>query len=151
VVDDTGLVSTTSFNTGSVSKSGSETTDSTSFTDIPDMTLTVTLNRTARVLFLAGGRFGFDSFASGDTSDISLALKIGSTLYPDGTVGWGQVSRLTDSAGSDLSTYVDKKTLYHFIELAGGTHTCKLQFKKGSGSVTVSASRLEFTYIVFGV
>jgi len=150
IIDAKGLVSTANFTFDTVFHSTLRTTTSTSFIDIANTSLSFSLSRSTRVLILIGGKFGYTSFTSEGVSSVTLALDIDGTLYPDSTVGFGQVHYLSDAGTGGYTAFVGYTGLHYIKNLASGNHTIKLRWRKSDSSGEISAKNTTVSYLVLG-
>lgn len=153
-IDGGGLISATNFNSAStVSLSNSRTTGSTSFVDVPNTTLSVVLNRTTNVLFLAYGDFA-NAIGQGETSSEFVALDIGGTSFPDATNGFGNVFFAGDVGTAEVTTVLATWHGHYLASLGAGTHTAKLQFRKqgthGTAEIDARVQNTGLTYLIMG-
>lgn len=138
VIDSTGLVSTTSFDTSLVAVSSPQTVTSSSYVDVTNSTMTFTLARDALVLMLAST----DMFLVESTGNTGRGFV---TLFVDGSAKYGMTIH---SGINEWATY----STHNLQLLTAGEHTIKLRSKvdiiAGSPSLEVEQSIL--TRIILG-
>lgn len=153
IIDSGGLVSGANFASDSeVSLNSSRTTNSTSFTDVTDTSITFSLARSTKVLFLLSGNFA-NYVADGETCSIYLALDIDGTLYPDSTNGFGNIFFLDDTSGDDVSNCLPTWSGHYLATLGSGSHTAKLKFRRQGfygAEVDARVSNTQVTYLILG-
>ena len=123
VIDNRGLVSVTAFNGASDTGSGVQTTTSSTYGDVTGVSVSLTLERTAKVLI-----FGVTCGLYDSVSDINSCISrivVGST-----PVG---VEMYTPGKNVGTDVLYQSASLTQIVELNAGTHTIKLQFKSSGG------------------
>lgn len=140
IVDDAGIVSTTQFdNTGSSANSASQNTTSTSYTDVTNPQVTITLDRASEVLVtttLAGSNSSADTGEGCVARMVVSGSQAGEEMFLPGVPFGSGVAYMTASAQA-------------IVSLSAGSHTFKLQFKAdAAGTAFVKNKRV--TYIVLG-
>lgn len=147
IIDPTGLVSSANFAFGSVTHSGSQTTNSSSFQDVSSMSLSFTLARAARVLFLATISGGADDgYNNSDVCEAIINLdgsQIGGTIYLPGVTydtGGGRITKYMVGSGQVIAS------------VSSGSHTVKLQYRSNNSgrSVDISSNNKFLGYVVLG-
>lgn len=147
IIDTTGLVSSANFAFGSVTDSNSQTTTSTSFVDVTNMSLNFSLTRAARVLFLTTLTGGLsDAYNTSGVVETIMDLdgsQIGGSIVLPGLTydtGGGTITKYFVGSGQIISS------------VNSGSHTVKLRFKttNGSKTATISANPKFLGYIVLG-
>lgn len=153
IIDSTGLVSTANFPSDSeVSLNNTRSTSNDSFTDVSDTSITFSLARSTKVLFLLSGNFA-NYVADGETCSIYVALDIDGTLYPDSTNGFGNVFFLADTTGYDVSNCLPTWASHYLATLGSGSHTAKLKFRRQgvySPEVDARVTNTQVTYLILG-
>lgn len=123
VVDNLGLVSLTAFAGASDTGSGVQTTTSGTYQDITGVSVTFTLDRTAKVLLFGSVCGLYDSVSDSNTCISRLIVDstpVGVELYTPGK-----------NIGTDV--LYQSSSITQIVELASGSHTIKSQFKSSGG------------------
>lgn len=144
IIDATGLVSTASFTSGTVSITGDVTTTSTSFVDITGLSIELVLGRDSIVLFLMTlSGIAYDN----EASDIAQARMVLDTT---------QIGKKMDISGDAHGMEYQARTVttHHIATISAGTYTFKAQHKRSGGSgnskIEGSAYPAVISYIVLG-
>lgn len=139
IVDSTGIVSTTQFSNGSVSianSGGSFTTNTTLSTDIPNLTISFTLVRTANVLLFAQVGGGCTNAGNGpDYGKFQLAV--------DGTVVGGPIALYGNwylSGGVATLGVGQSGTPIVIASLSSGSHTLTCRYATTNASFSAYAT-----------
>lgn len=154
ILDSTGLVSNANFVTAStVSLNNTRTTNSSTFVDVNNTNLSLSLTRSTKVLFLAYGDFANIVGANEICSEYT-ALNIGGTLFPDSGNGFGNVFFFSDNGGAADSSAFATWHGHYLATLGSGVHTAKLQFRKqgayGTFEVDARVINTGLTYVILG-
>lgn len=154
ILDATGLVSTANFlSSSTVSLNNTRTTSSSTFVDVSNTSLSFSLSRQQRVLFMAYGDFANVVGPSEICSEF-VALNIGGTLFPDSSNGFGNVFFFSDNGGLADSSAFATWHGHYLATLGSGSYTAKLQFRKqgtyGTAEVNARVINTGLTYLILG-
>lgn len=142
IIDATGLVSEANFQFDSVADASTQqTTQGSPYVDVTNMTLTFSLVRVARVLFMATVTGGANNVASGNG------------MYSIINVDGSQVGAVINVPGSPLTgggVVYSNGSGQAVVSLGSGSHTVKLQFRSGSIGWNVGIENKFLCYLVLG-
>lgn len=141
IIDSTGLISSANFAFDSVTSTSSQSTASTSFVDATGMSLTFSLDRASRVLFMAT--------ITGGNSNVDTNNTMATRVVLDGTQIGGAI--LTPGFVNDISSAYQTGSTQSIQSVASGSHTVKLQFRAvNGGTANLSTNEKFLGYVILG-
>lgn len=141
IIDSTGLISSANFAFDSVTSTSSQSTASTSFVDATGMSLTFSLDRASRVLFMAT--------ITGGNSNVDTNNTMATQVVLDGTQIGGAI--LTPGFVNDISSAYQTGSTQSIQSVASGSHTVKLQFRAvNGGTANLSTNEKFLGYVILG-
>jgi hypothetical protein len=141
IIDGVGLNSVNNFQFGVVTDTNANNTSSGNYADVPNMSLTFTLTRAARVLFLVSYMGG--GYTATDSCYVIARLEL------DGS----QVGGIINAVGieTDAGFIYTTVSMQTVEAVSSGEHTIKLRFKRaGSGTAYISSNLKSLIYLVLG-
>jgi len=139
IMDATGLVSAASFSTEEVEQTVEKTTSSTSFVDISGVTMTFSLSRNTKILFLFAALMY--KYGGAVDSNILVSLTVDGTNYRPWLIFWSDTNE---------SDNVETVSAHKTLTLGSGSHTAKLQFKSGNANYTAAVDEIILTRVNLG-
>lgn len=145
IADTNGINSQTQFVFGSATGSTSQTTSSTSYQNVTNLTASFTLSRTQSVLLFGQMGLKVDDPTSTDIAYGKVIIDstiVGAEMSTPGVLKW-------TGTGYDW-TYANLFT-QNIISLGAGSHTLKIQFKSSGGDdVTINRAGSAVGYVLLG-
>lgn len=142
IIDSTGLISGANFQSDAVTHSGSQTTTSTSYVDVTGMSLSFTLARESKVLFMAT--------VTGCNQQSDLGHSMATVIDLDGSTIGGMI--VTPGFVNLYGALYQNGSGQVIQTVAAGSHTLKLRFKSSnaSGTAAINADAKFLGYVILG-
>lgn len=142
IIDSTGLISSANFQSDSVTHTGSQTTTSTSYVDVTGMSLSFTLARESKVLFMAT--------ITGCNQQSDLGYSMATIIDLDGSTIGGMI--VTPGFVNLYGALYQNGSGQIIQTVSAGSHTLKLKFKSSnaSGTAAINTDAKFLGYVVLG-